>query len=239
MIMDGLRLPPAFDPLAEGYKDWLPLEVLDHRSGVIGLINLSLNGPPDDARSRAVGTALFDVPGYGWVGNLEIRSMAEAGIGSASVALRNVALAVDHRAGTVSASVRLPDEGLFLSQVAAVQSQVLDIEDRMPLGSGWFGWYVIPRLRLRGSGVLGGTPVDFEEASAYHDHSWGRWRWGDDFGWDWAVLFVPPPGPAFVLARTTDRDHRRLDSPMLLAEVGRERRVFTGGTVEYAFSGQL
>ena len=26
---------------------------------------------------------------------------------------------------------------------------------------------------------------------------------------------------------------------MLLAEVGRERRVFTGGTVEYAFSGQL
>ena len=183
IIADGLRPPAAFDPSAPAYKDWLHLVVLDHRSGVAGLVNVSLHGAPADPRSRAIGTALFHLPDEGWVGNVEVRGFGEAAISPTSIGLEQVALAVDGARGTVHASVR------------------------QPLGSGWVAWYVVPRLHTRGGATVAGRSIDLGQASAYYDHNWGRWHWGQDLGWEWGCFLAPAPGPVFFLSRLTDRAH--------------------------------
>lgn len=239
---DVLRPPGPFDVSAGAYKDWLHLNVLDHTSGSVGLVNVSLHGRPDDPRSRAVGTALVHVPGVGWAGGIEARGMDEAAVGSSSIGLERVALAVDHSRGEVLASARVPEDELVVRLAAVAVAPSIDVRQRSPLGSGWISWYVIPRLDLRGEVTLGSDRVELERASAYHDHNWGRWHWGDDVGWEWGCFMAPPPGPAFVFfvfARTADRSHQHGGEPVILVHAEGRRHAFSGPNVEHELSGLL
>jgi hypothetical protein len=255
MFYDTLRPPPPYDPEAAAYKDWLHLNLLDHASGSVGLINVSLHGAPGDPRSRAVGTALVHVPGRGWVGNLEIRELGEAAIGRASIGLEQVALAVDHPSGTLMASVRDPDNQLVLRVTAEMAAVPLVIEERLPLGHGWISWYAVPRLTVTGEWTVGQEQRDLRAICGYHDHSWGRWFWGDDLGWEWACFLTPatpaPPAPApddnaagaapvaVVFALTTDRTHRHIGQPSLTVYASKRRRTFRGHSIKLAYDGTL
>ena len=237
--IDLLRPPPPYDPRAAEYKDWLHLNVLDHGSGAVGLVNASVHGDPRDERSRAVGAALLHVPGEGWLGNLEVLGVDEAAVGGASVALEHVAVARDNERGRLLASADLPDDELRLEVTATPASRPLPVELPLPLGSGWISWYALPRIELSGTAIAAGRRLDLAGASGYHDHNWGRWRWGDDLGWEWGCFLAPAPGPAFVVARTTDREHERGSPPLLTVDVGPARRSFAGAAVELALDGML
>ena len=239
LLADALRPPSALDLAASAYKDWLHLNVMDHASGAVGLVNVSLHGAPDDPRARAIGTALLHLPEVGWVGNVEVRGQAEARVGIASVALSHVALAMDYPAGRLLASARFPDEALALRLTATAASPAIDLEQQQPFGPGWVSWYVMPRLTLNGEVTIGSRRLDLGHASAYHDHNWGRWYWGDDVGWEWGAFLTPCPGAAFVLSRATDRLHRRAGNPVLVVQLGTRRRTFGGRTVRLEYSGQL
>jgi hypothetical protein len=237
-MRDGLRPPSLLDGQREAYKDWLHLNLLDPASGVIGLVNVSLHGAPGDPRARAVGTALVHSPTHGWIGNVEVGGLGDANIGPGSVALANVAIAVDHGAERAYASVRMPDDGLSLSLAGQFAAPAIDIEQRIPLGPGWISWFVVPRLGVDGELVIAGERIDLGKASAYHDHNWGRWRWGDDLGWEWGAFLAPAPGPAFVLSRATDRDHRRRGPPMLTVDAPGLRRRFPSASVRHVYEGR-
>lgn len=239
IIADGLRPPTAFDPSAPAYKDWLHLVVLDHRSGVGGLVNASLHGAPSDPRSRAVGAALFHVPGEGWFGNVEVRGFDEASITPTSIGLEQVALAIDATRGTVHASVRQPGDGLGLDLVADAAVRPMPRERPHPLGEGWVAWYVVPRLAGRGRASIGGRSIDLARASAYYDHNWGRWHWGQDLGWEWGCFLAPAPGPSFFLSRLTDRAHRTGSRVLHVAYPDGRQRTFSGPAVERARHGLL
>jgi hypothetical protein len=237
-LADTLRPPSALDPTEPAYKDWLHLNLADHSSGAIGLVNLSLHGAPSDERSRAVGAALLHVPSEGWIGNVEVCGLDEAVIGHSSVALPAMAMALADD-DQVLASVDLPHDRLRLDLAAAPLSPPLDIELPVPLGPGWISWRVVPRLSLEGTAVAGGVTLDVAATSAYHDHNWGRWHWGDDLGWEWGCLLAEAPGPAFVVSRTTDRAHAVGSPPMLVVDDGGRRRSFLGGSLELVLDGVL
>ena len=234
--VDTLRPPSRLDARAAAYKDWLHLNLFDHASGAIGLVNASLHGSPEDARSRACGTALLHVPGGDWIGNVEVLALADANVGRSSVGLEHVAVAVDGE--RVLASARMPRDGLLLDATATAASSDLDVELRLPLGSGWISWLAVPVLAVDGSAVVDGRELDLSSATAYHDHNWGRWHWGDDLGWEWGC-FASASGRAFVLSRTTDRAHRRSSRPLLVAQERTRRAVFSGRAVELRFDGLL
>jgi hypothetical protein len=234
-----LRPPLWLDASAPAYKDWLHLNVFDHDSGSVGLVNVSLHGPPGDRRAQAVGTALMHVPGAGWAGNVEVLPQRDARTGTASVALEQVALALDHRAGTAEASVRFPQFAFGLRLTARAQVPAILREQRLPLGPGWISWYVVPRLAVEGEATVGSRRLDLRNASAYHDHNWGRWHWGEDLGWEWGTFLAPGTGPAFVFSRTADRSHRHLGRPSLIVEGLERRRIFSGPGVTVSFSGYL
>jgi hypothetical protein len=232
----SLRPPSSLETSSAAYKDWLHLNLFDHASGAIGLVNASLHGSPEDARSRAIGASLLHLPGGDWIGNVEVLGLADANIGRSSIALEQVAVAVDGE--RVLASARMSRDGLLLDVTATAGSGELDVELRLPLGSGWISWYAIPVLSVRGTAAIDGRELDLADATAYHDHNWGRWHWGDDLGWEWGC-FASASGRAFVLSRTTDRGHRVTSRPLLVAQDGHRRAVFAGRAVELRFEGLL
>ena len=239
MIGDHLRPPGPIDPTANRYKDWLHLNLMHHGSGAIGLVNLSLHGPPDDPRSRVVGIAAVNQPGEGWIGQAEIRGFDEAAISDRTIALGNIALAIADTGGEVLSSVIMPSDGVSLQVTAVPSASPIVIDEQLPLGTGWISWRATPRLSLAGKMNLGDRMLDLSDASGYHDHNWGRWYWGDDFGWEWACFLTPPPGPCFVMSRTTDRAHRHPGPLTLSADVGRTRRTFVAPHAQVEYAGEL
>jgi hypothetical protein len=235
---DLLSVPSSLDPTAPGYKDWFHLNLFDHASGCVGLINVSLHGAPADQRARAVGTALLHDPAYGWRGNVEIAGFAEATISADGVLLSDVGMMIDPSRRVLHASARLPEEGLALRVRATAAARPVRVEMAQPFGSGWIAWFVVPRLQLEGWLQLGGRTCDLASWGAYHDHNWGRWFWGEDVGWEWGAFVATSPGPVFVLARLTDRLHRELHPPQLVVVHGGQRRTFHPGSVTVSYEGR-
>lgn len=240
MIDDALRPPPPTDPDAAAYKDWLHLNIFDHATGMVGLFNTSLHGSPTERASRTIGTALLHVPDIGWAGNVAVRGFDETAIGTSSVALDRMAVAAFGDRVLVSADY--PDDAFGATITARIAARPVAIEERLTFGHGWISWYVVPRLTVSGSVTTGTTAIGLGRCSAYHDHNWGRWHWGDDVGWEWGAFVAEPPGPAIIVSRTTSRDHRRASRPMLLVEQAGTARRFSGGvalSLEGAFDAPL
>jgi len=240
ILLDSLRPPTLMDPSVGAYKDWLHLNVFDHAASSVGLINVSLHGAPDDKRSRAVGVALVCQPDVGWFGNLEIRGIEEAVIGRASIAMEHTALAVQANTGTVMASVQDPHSALAARVTATAAAPPINGDEKLSLGGGWISWYAVPRLTLVGDWTISGQHTNLKTASAYHDHNWGRWHWGDNLGWDWGCFLTPgSEGVGFVLSRTCDRAHRIFGKHNLVVQVAKKRRTFAGSAVTLDYSGTL
>lgn len=225
MITDTLRPPPPFDPSAVAYKDWLHVHLFHEPSGCIGIFNASLHGSPGDPRARAIGTALVHSPVAGWVGNVEVAALEDANVGATSIALERIALGTDAAHGTVLVSAQLPADGLEAGITAVTRARPVDIERRLPFGSGWISWYIVPRLAVTGGLAIDGQRIDLSGASAYHDHNWGRWHWGDDVGWEWGTACAA--GLTIVVSRATDRAHRTATGILLVVDAGGERRTFS------------
>ena len=236
--LDLLRPPSALDPTAPAYKDWFHLNLFDHAGGGVGLVNVSLHGPSWDARSRAVGTALFHDATGNWRGAVEIAGPSDVTVLPHGVMMAGNAIMVDPERRTLHASVEQAEEGLALRLRGTPTARPIRIEQAQPFGTGWISWYVAPRITLAGELRIGGQVSDAASWSAYHDHNWGRWFWGEDIGWEWGAFATPPPGPLFVLARLTDKLHHRCAPAQLIVIEPARTRVFPPGTVTIRYSGR-
>ena len=94
------------------------------------------------------------------------------------------------------------------------------VVNNQPLASGArLSWLFVPRLEAHGHVRIGDTRVGLRGAPAYHDHNWGRFRWGADFGWEWgSVLPRDLSDPwTIVCMRMTDQRRRRATRQALYA----------------------
>ena len=203
------------------------------------MVNVSLHGRPGDSAARAVGTALVELPGVGWAGNLDVRALADARIGSEFIGLDRVAVGIEPRSGTVNASARLHDHGLRITLTAAVSGPAMIADEPAHAGPGWIGWIAWPRLTVNGEFRVGETALPLDNGSGYADHNWGRWYWGQDIGWEWGSFQCPGSGPTVVMSQLTDRAHRWAAEPLIELRAGGRRHRFTGRAVSIEWSGAL
>jgi hypothetical protein len=231
-----LHLPGSGDPLGTIYKEWLHLNFFDHATGVTGLLNTSIHGHPRDRRAIAMGIALAHLPGQRWYWHADIQSASAVALGWSSIAMPTMALAAELPDGQVAASVA-GDE--ITARISARPAALpFDVPSRLPFGSGWISWSVVPRLRLSGALTVGPHEIDLARTSGYHDRNWGRWRWGDDIGWNWAALLAPEPSPVIVISRATDRAHLR--GGWLVSVLPGQRRIqFHDSMVTSRWSGRF
>lgn len=235
---DALHPPPASDPTARSYKDWLHLNVLDADNGLVALINVSLHGPVDDRRSRAVGVALATI-GETWTGGIEIAGYPEASIKPQGILLETISLAVTPDQQSIRAAIRRSDDGLGANLVAIPAASPFSFDLRAPLGSGWISWWAVPLLRVSGEMLIDGRRIDLNNAIAYHDHNWGRWHWGDDAGWEWGAFAFPEIGAVFVFARSSDKAHETLGPIHLSVQRGASSTRFAPEHITVELAGTL
>lgn len=198
------------------YKEWWHFNVLDDASGLDLIVNLSLSG---DIRQPETGEAdlvlLAHEPGRGWMGGITRHDglaaiVAEDGVdirlGEARIRYEgshyNVEVA-DGANGPVAASLRLWP-----------RAEPMLVWKDTPLGGGHINWVIVPYLEADGEVVIADRRYRLDGARAYHDHNWGLWRWGDNFGWDWgfcaAMTEMHGLPLSLVYDRTVDRAGNRV-----------------------------
>lgn len=240
--IEALRAPALPQAAAHDWKDWYHVVLLDPQSGWRAIANVNLCGGGDDAElqwtlvvHRPHGTPGGSLHGASrsmpWrPGMVTTRPLSLAG-GEASFAF-------DGQRITLRIAPRDLDLQLVLHALPA--STPLLVTDGAPFGSGFIGWGLLPVMRAEGRlAACGASAAVGDGWFCYHDHNFGRFRWGEDFGWEWLVAHARCGGePVTVVADwRTDRRHAAGGLPYLFVVVGGAlRKVFLGPAMRMRWS---
>jgi len=208
-IIDRPHIPRAGDPGLDRYKEWWHFNVIDDRSGLDLIINFSISG---DVRTPASGEAnlvvLATSQEFGWRGGIDQHDGLAARIDPRRLDISVAGSSVAFSEGAFRLNLATRHE-LAVSMILFPETEPLVVWKDTRLGSGHINWMIIPSLRAEGTLVIDDRLHRFSGARAYHDHNWGAWRWGENFGWDWgfcsAALLADGQPISFVYDRTTDR----------------------------------
>jgi len=215
-IVDRPHVPDAGDPHASTYKEWWHFNLLDDASGLDVIVNLSLSGNVREAgRGEANLILLAHEPGIGWSGGVTRFDGLAAQVDEVSVDIalgeHRLAFADDHY------EMRLvPDaeSDIAVDLRLAPLTEPMMVWKNTPIGSGHINWVIIPSLSAAGSVRVGEREYPIRIARAYHDHNWGHWRWGENFGWDWgfcsSATEVEAAPLSLVYDRTVDRTGQQI-----------------------------
>jgi hypothetical protein len=233
IFADWLRPPGPNDRRGGAYKDWLHLNVFDTATGIALVLNGAVQGAADDPRAVASATALVHHAGS-WSTHHETVSRSQTEITERTLAVGDqLVIQLDPVSGGMTTTFRHPTSGLAVHVEAVPLTRAIHTVAPMPFGSGWIAWRAVPLLRSKGYVETAGRRTSLDDALAYHDHNWGRWRWGEDIGWEWAAW--PSEDGALVMSRATDRAHGKAAANVTIALPGRQgwqNRSYGGHSVE-------
>jgi hypothetical protein len=205
---DFLRAPLLATAKPDGFKEWYHFVV--HRPGSRILINFSLTSEVSHAgSSRLAPRVIVIAHDERWIGAIERFDESDLDVSAELGVLTVGGNQMTVRPNGYRVVIDLPGHDIrgefdltSVSRPFAVNNQ--------PVGDGRVSWLFVPRLRADGWLRIGRQEISYEGDVAYHDHNWGRFRWGDDFGWTWGTIL--PSGPempwSLVFQQMTDR--RRL-----------------------------
>jgi hypothetical protein len=114
------------------------------------------------------------------------------------------------------------------------------VTSSVSFGAGHFlHWVVLPRLEASGWVAAQGRRLTLERELAYHDHNWGRFRWGGDLAWEWGFVHAREPSSAWsvVVLRVSDGGrHRSLSQAVLVWRGARLVRTFQNAELGLSLS---
>ncbi|MDV3126182.1 hypothetical protein M1247_14765 [Mycobacterium sp. 21AC1] len=212
---DFLRAPVLASARPGGFKEWHHFVI--HGAQRRLLINFSLTSETaSDGHLRLVPRVIVIAQDDRWSGAVERFDTTELdvsadlgvlGIGSNRMAVRPDGYEV---------VIELPGHGIAGELHLTSVSRPFVVNNQ-PVGEGRMCWLFVPRLRADGWVRIAGQEHRVVAEPAYHDHNWGRFRWGDDFAWTWGTI-LPSEGRdpwSLVYLRMTDRRRLRCLSQAL------------------------
>jgi hypothetical protein len=212
---DFLRAPVLASARPAGFKEWHHFVV--HGRGLRVLINFSLfNEGVDADRVRLAPRVIMIAHAENWTGVLERFDEGalnvSADLGELTIGGNRMTVLPDG----YSVTIDLPDKGIQGELHFTSPSRPYVVRNE-PVGDGRISWLFVPRLRADGWLRIGGLEHRMHNDLAYHDHNWGRFWWGDDFGWTWGtILPATPENPwSMVFVQNTDRSRLRCFSQAL------------------------
>ena len=212
---DFLRAPMLATARPEGFKEWHHFVV--HGRGFRLLINFSLTNEVSGAgQVRLAPRVIVIAHDEKWTGAIERfdgRALdVSADLGELTIGGNRMTVLPDG----YHVAIDLPDKDIR-GELHFTSASRPFVVNNQPVGDGRMSWLFVPRLRAQGWLRIGGREHRIENDLAYHDHNWGRFWWGDDFGWTWGTLL--PKGPddpwSMVFLQMTDRSRLRCLSQAL------------------------
>ena len=203
------------------YKEWHHFVVHDGQFRFI--VNFSLTDPPGPDHAETVPRVIALVRDGDYSGTVENFDPKDCEVRTGRVAARLGPCSFALVGGAYQLMVELPVIRLRAT-LRLVPASTPFVVNNQPLAPGSrLSWLFVPRLEAHGDVWIGDTRVSLR-APAYHDHNWGRFRWGDDFGWVWgSVLPERSTDPwTIVFMCMTDRFRRRANRQGLYVWHGRD-----------------
>lgn len=240
--IEMLRIPAQPQAAAHDWKDWYHVVLLHPQSGWRVIANLNLAGGGADALLQW--TLVVHAPGVRADSRLHGASRSQpwrAGM----VTTRPLGIAGDEaRFGFDGASISLHiaphDLDLQLELHATPTAAPLLVTEGAPFGSGFIGWGLLPGMHAEGRiTACGASAAIGGDWFCYHDHNFGRFRWGDDFGWEWLVAHAVCGSETVtvVVDWRSDRAHASGGLPYLFVLIaGMLRKVFLGPAMRLRWS---
>jgi len=212
---DFLRAPVLATARPTGFKEWHHFVV--HGRGLRLLINFSLTNEVFGADEvRLAPRVIVIAHDENWTGAIERFDghalNVSADLGELAIGGNRMTVLPDG----YCVAIDLPDKDIRGELHFSSASRPFVVRNQ-PLGDGRISWLFVPRLRAEGWLRISGREHRMENDLAYHDHNWGRFRWGDDFGWTWGTILPTKPGDpwSMVFLQTTDRSRLRCLSQAL------------------------
>ena len=210
-VLDRLHLPAPGAFGVDIFKEWYHFHLIDVEHHIDLIANISLKG---DVSRAGAGQAdlilLIHQPDTGWLGGIDSFDGAAAQPDPRFLSIRVASsVSVTYTQREYRLALRSRDDRLELSAALRPQTEPLLLWNDTPLGRGSLNWLIAPDLEAEGTLRFSEHTVCFDHAIAYHDHNWGNWRWGDDFGWQWGFGTHAPDAvqdrTTTVFDRTSDR----------------------------------
>lgn len=237
---DFFRTPMLSTANPAGFKEWQHFVVHAPRCRL--LINFSLaNENALGGRIRQAPRVIVIAHGERWHGSIERFNESELDI-SADLA----SLVIGESRMTVGADgyhvvIELPHRDISGELHLTPVSRPFVVNNQV-LGAGRLSWLFVPRLHADGWVRIGSFEHRFENEVAYHDHNWGRFWWGDDFGWEWGTVLprdIADPW-SLVFMRMTDRRRLRyLSQALYVWHRDEPAAMFRHGAMQVRASGTL
>jgi hypothetical protein len=219
---DFLRTPLLATALPEGFKEWHHFVI--HGAGRRLLINFNLTGEPSrDGHVRLAPRVILIDHEKQWTGAVERFDESEldisADLGTLTIGGNRM---VVHPDG-YHVFIDLPAQHIQAELQFSSVSRPFVVNNQ-PLGAGRMSWLFVPKLRAEGWLRINGREHRIANEIAYHDHNWGRFWWGDDFGWTWGTILPQHTSNpwSMVFLRMTDRRRLRCLSQALYVWHGDE-----------------
>jgi len=207
---DFIRTPVLASARPEGFKEWYHFVV--HRPGSRILINFSLTSETSSAgHPRLMPRVIVIAHDQRWTGAVERFDDSELDVSAdlATLVIGDNQMIV--RPDGYRVMIDLPGHDIRGEFGFTSVSQPFVVNNQ-PVGDGRMCWLFVPRMRADGWLRVGGEEISFDGDVAYHDHNWGRFRWGGDFGWSWGTILPPDPEAPWSLVFLRMTDRRRLCS---------------------------
>lgn len=207
---DFLRAPVLATARPAGFKEWQHFVV--HGRGVRLLINFSLNNEVlAGGETRPAPRVIVIAHDENWTGAIERFDERDlnvsADLGELTIGGNRMTILPDG----YRVAIDLPGNGIRGELHFTSASRPFVVRNE-PAGAGRVSWLFVPRLRADGWLRIGDREYRVENYLAYHDHNWGRFRWGDDFGWTWGTILPSRAGDPWSMVSVHITDRRRLRS---------------------------
>lgn len=244
--IEQLRIPIDNESSPREWKDWYHFILMEPKTGVRVLVNFTLSGRPGAGEMQL--SFIVTLPKDILAAEIPLENPLasfgtaypqrwEAGMVTRKplqLQGRGVSLEIDGKLSRVT--VRDDSAGLAIAFTAEAEATPLLVTEDSPFGSGFIGWGLVPGLRVAGELSVGNQSLPIHrDWFCYHDRNFGRFRWGEDIGWEWFVAFVTCTDGrtlTLVLDRRTNKDHSQWGLSYIFVYLGnRLRKIFLGATL--------
>lgn len=244
--LEELKIPINSEFSPEDWKDWYHYILFDPVHQIRLLFNLSFSGRPKLGQITTTVQLTFrrddsdvDYQSYGF---MKIESWEEKPKQKLPLQLSIPGL-LDIELTSKFVNVKVQrSNGAFVLQFTGIPlATPILIPELFPYGSGFIGWGFIPGLAVEGELRFNDRcyPIT-KEWFCYHDHNFGRFRWGDeDVGWVWWVATLQTKcgtTATIVFHRGNNKNFSKIGSPYLFIYFGNELvKSFLGNSINIAF----
>ncbi|MDJ0509955.1 MAG: hypothetical protein QNJ64_11950 [Crocosphaera sp.] len=219
--IENLRVPLNDSNSPIDWKDWYHYILIDPQTQIRVLVNISLIGKPEQGEIQT--TFIVTIPSTFLPHNL---------FPSVPLLTLGIAFSQEWKTNNITTNplqiqarkvnLNIIGKNCYLeindhhSQLAInfqgeVKATPLLITENSPFGSGFIGWGFVPSLEVSGELSIYNHSFNINPNwFCYHDRNFGRFRWGEDFGWEWFVAFLTDDkGQIFtlVLDKRTNKNH--------------------------------